>query len=227
VGAGVLAQSGLSGVDSWIAIGVGVALGVVAPGGWSAGIGAAVVVSLAAMALSGGGSPPAGLLVLPGAAVGSWLRPRVEAAQPVAWIDAMLIGAASEAGLASSMAVTLIPAAVVGMPLMMIAPALGWAAGGGLMVAACGWMHVAYGRAMHRMLPERFGGFALGQVLPITLLALTGGEPLVLLVVAVRSFCLWWGHLLAEAGEMEIGPAPRISVSPGRRRAGTSRQRRG
>lgn len=220
VGAGVLAQTGSSGIESWMAIGAGVALGLITPRRWGAAIGGAAAVSLAAMAVAGG--PAAALLVVPGAVAGTWLRPRPEAAQPVSWIDAMLIGAASEAVLVSSMIVMLIPAAIVAMPLMMLGgEAFGAVVGWVLLVLACGWMHVAYGRAIHRMLPERFGGFALGQVLPITLLALTGGELPVLLIVAIRSTCLWVGHRLAEAAEVSSEPPPRITVSPGSRRTGT------
>jgi len=222
VGAAVLAQNGMGEGEPWMAIGAGVAFGVMAPGRWGAAIAGTAASSLAAMALLGPGAPAAALLVLPGAVVGSWLRPRVEAAQPVSWIDAMLIGAASEVALVPSIVLPVFPIFLGMVPLMMLSPLLGWAVGAALMTAACAWIHVPYGRVMHRMLPERFGGFALGQVLPITLLALTGGEPLVLLIVAARAFCLWWGHLLAEAEEVESEPPPRITVSPGRRRAETS-----
>jgi hypothetical protein len=223
-GAGVLAQTASSGIAPWMAIGVRVAFGVLAPGRWGVAIGVTAAASLVAMAVSGEGAPGAVHLVFPATVVGSWLRPRPEAAQPVSWIDAMLIGAASESVLVSSMAVMLILATIVAMPLVMIGgAALGYVVGGVLLVAACGWMHVAYGRAIHRMFPERFGGFALGQVLPITLLALTGGEPLVLLIVAIRSACLWAGHRMAEADEVSSEPPPRITVSPGSRRTGTFR----
>ncbi len=224
VGAGVLERSGAGEGGSLMAIGAGVAFGVIAPGGWGVGIAGAAAASLVAMAVSGDGVPAAVLLVFPGAVAGTWLRPRQEGAQPVSWIDAVLIGAGSEVVLIASMAFLLIPIGLVMTPLMMIGGAVvSWVAGAVLLLAAGGWLHVAYGRTIHRMFPERFGGFALGQVLPITLLALTGGEPLVLLPVGIRSFCLWWGHLLAEAEEVESEPPPRITVSSGRRRAGTFR----
>jgi hypothetical protein len=227
VGAAGLAQNGMGEGEPWMAIGAGVAFGVMAPGRWGAAIAGTAASSLAAMAFLGPGAPAAALLVLPGAVVGSWLRPRAGAPQPVAWLDAMLIGAAAEVLFIASILFLLIAVTMVTLPLMVLSPLLGWAVGAVLMVTACGWMHVGYGRAMHRMLPERFGGFALGQVLPISLLAITGGEPLVLLMVAMRSFCLWWGHLLAEGDEVASEPVPRITVSPGRRRAGTFRWRRG
>jgi hypothetical protein len=227
VGGCALAMHGVSGGAQWMAIGAGVAVGVMAPAQWGAAIAGTAAASVVALAVPWTGSPDAALLVLPGAMVGSWLRRRPEPAHPVPWSDAMLLGAASELALVSSMGVALIAVGFVAAPLAMLSVAVAAPVAVVLMVVACGALHVAYGRAIHGMLPGRFGAFALGQALPIALLALTGDEPAVLLVVAVRGGCLWAGHLMAESDAIDSEPPPRITVSPGRRRAGTFRFRRG
>ncbi|HEU4454177.1 MAG TPA: hypothetical protein VFR81_14000 [Longimicrobium sp.] len=227
VGGSALAMNGVSGGGQWMAIGAGAAFGVMAPARWGAAIAGTAAASVMALALPWTGSPDAALLVLPGAVVGTWLRRRPEPAHPVPWSDAMLLGAASEFVLVSSMGLALIPAALVAAPLAMLSVGVAVPVAILLLVVACGWMHVGFGRAIHGMLPGRFGAYALGQALPIALLALTGGEPAVLLVVALRAGLLWAGHLVAESGAVESGPPPRITVSPGRRRAATFRSRRG
>lgn len=213
VGAGVLTET-MSGGGSWMAIGAGVAFGVMAPRRWGATIGGAAVASLAAMAIPGIGVPTAALLVLPGAVAGSWLRPRIEPVHPVSWIDAMLIGAASEVVILALVLCAAYVGALLLMPIwLFLSPLLWYLSIPVMLLVGFVGIHVRSGREVDRMLPGRFGGVALGQALPAVLLAVALGEPLVLLAMALPGACLWVGRMIAKKRAVECETAGWIAVA--------------
>jgi hypothetical protein len=200
LGASVMAATGVLDGAGAVALGAGLAAGVMAPRRWTAPLGGTAAAVALSTAFTGLGSPAAAVLVLPGALVGWWVMYRGEPNEAAMWPDGVLAGFAAEMMLLAAMGCSAWPIIAFAYLLSLgNGTAFGVIGALGFLLAA-GWMHAETGRMTHRMLPGAFWKFAAGQALPTALFAAAVPEiaPVLMVVGVSRLAFVWFGYLRAE-----------------------------